>query len=75
MTGSSGGGFALMVEALGWRAAPKLPWSSWSPSAPAPAPACPPARSRATSVFVLSAGQGDFPRAVLAPGTPARDLP
>jgi hypothetical protein len=45
VTGSSGPGISLKMEALGWASWPKCRWSSLMSSAAALPPACPPASS------------------------------
>ncbi len=71
MTGSSGGGFALMVEALGLAGCSETPLVILESQRPGPSTGLPTRTEQGDLSFVLSAGQGDFPRAVLAPGTPA----
>ena len=72
MTGSSGGGFALMVEALGLAGCSETPLVILESQRPGPSTGLPTRTEQGDLSFVLSAGQGDFPRAVLAPGTPAQ---
>ncbi len=72
MTGSSGGGFALMVEALGLAGCSETPLVIVEAQRPGPSTGLPTRTSQGDLGFVLSAGQDDFPRAVLAPGTPAQ---
>ena len=72
MTGSSGGGFALMVEALGLAGCSETPLVIVESQRPGPSTGLPTRTEQGDLSFVLSAGQGDFPRAVLAPGTPAQ---
>ena len=72
MTGSSGGGFALMVEALGLAGCSETPLVIVEAQRPGPSTGLPTRTEQGDLGFVLSAGQGDFPRAVLAPGTPAQ---
>ena len=72
MTGSSGGGFALMVEALGLAGCSETPLVILESQRPGPSTGLPTRTEQGDLGFVLSAGQGDFPRAVLAPGTPAQ---
>jgi 2-oxoglutarate ferredoxin oxidoreductase subunit alpha len=72
LTGSSGGGFALMVEALGLAGCSETPLVIVESQRPGPSTGLPTRTSQGDLSFVLSAGQDDFPRAVLAPGTPAQ---
>jgi 2-oxoglutarate ferredoxin oxidoreductase subunit alpha len=72
MTGSSGGGFALMVEALSLAGCSETPLVIVESQRPGPSTGLPTRTSQGDLSFLLSAGQGDFPRAVLAPGTPAQ---
>ncbi|MGA9754320.1 MAG: 2-oxoacid:acceptor oxidoreductase subunit alpha [Desulfobaccales bacterium] len=72
MTGSSGGGFALMVEALGLAACSETPLVILESQRPGPSTGLPTRTEQGDLGFLLHAGQGDFPRALLAPGTPAQ---
>ncbi len=72
MTGSSGGGFALMVEALGLAGCSETPLVIVESQRPGPSTGLPTRTEQGDLSFLLYAGQGDFPRAVLAPGTPAQ---
>jgi 2-oxoglutarate/2-oxoacid ferredoxin oxidoreductase subunit alpha len=72
LTGSSGGGFALMVEALGLAGCSETPLVIVESQRPGPSTGLPTRTEQGDLSFVLSAGQGDFPRAVLAPGSPAQ---
>lgn len=72
MTGSSGGGFALMVEALGLAGCSETPLVIVEAQRPGPSTGLPTRTEQGDLSFLLYAGQGDFPRAVLAPGTPAQ---
>jgi 2-oxoglutarate ferredoxin oxidoreductase subunit alpha len=72
MTGSSGGGFSLMVEALGLAGCTETPLVIVEAQRPGPSTGHPTRTEQGDLSFVLAAGQGDFPRAVLAPGTPAQ---
>jgi 2-oxoglutarate ferredoxin oxidoreductase subunit alpha len=72
MTGSSGGGFALMVEALGLAACSETPLVIVEAQRPGPSTGLPTRTAQGDLSFLLYAGQGDFPRAVLAPGSPAQ---
>src|SRR5208337_1279530 len=72
MTGSSGGGFSLMVEALGLAGCTETPLVLVEAQRPGPSTGLPTRTAQGDLGFVLYAGQDDFPRAVLAPGTPAQ---
>ena len=72
MTGSSGGGFALMVEALGLAGCAEIPLVILESQRPGPSIGLPTRTEQGDVSLLLYAGQGDFPRAVLAPGTPAQ---
>lgn len=70
MTGSSGGGFALMVEGLSLAAMTETPIVIAEVQRPGPATGLPTRTEQADLLFVLHAGHGEFARVVLAPGTP-----
>jgi 2-oxoglutarate ferredoxin oxidoreductase subunit alpha len=72
LTGSSGGGFALMVETLSLAGCSETPLVIVESQRIGPSTGLPTRTEQSDLSFVLSAGQGDFPRAVLAPGTPAQ---
>ncbi len=72
MTGTSGGGFCLMTEALGLAGMTETPLVIVEAMRPGPSTGLPTRTGQGDLSFVLHAGQGDFPRAVLAPGTPAQ---
>jgi 2-oxoglutarate ferredoxin oxidoreductase subunit alpha len=72
MTGSSGGGFSLMVEALGLAGCSETPLVIVEAMRPGPSTGLPTRTAQGDLNFVLYAGQDDFPRAVLAPGSPAQ---
>jgi 2-oxoglutarate ferredoxin oxidoreductase subunit alpha len=72
MTGSSGGGFALMVEALGLAGCSETPLVILESQRPGPSTGLPTRTEQGDLSFLLYAGQGDFPRAVLAPGNAAQ---
>jgi len=69
MTGSAGGGFALMVEGLSLTGVMELPLVILYGQRPGPATGLPTWTSQADLQFVLRAGHGEFQRAVLTPGT------
>jgi 2-oxoglutarate ferredoxin oxidoreductase subunit alpha len=72
MTGTSGGGFCLMTEGVGLAGMSETPVVVVISQRPGPSTGLPTRTSQGDLAFVLSAGQDDFPRAVLAPGTPAQ---
>lgn len=72
MTGTSGGGFCLMTEGLGLAGVTETPVVIVMSMRPGPSTGLPTRTSQGDLSFVLYASQGDFPRAVLAPGTPAQ---
>ncbi len=72
LTGTSGGGFCLMTEALGLAAMTETPLVIVMSMRPGPSTGLPTRTSQGDLGFVLYAGQDDSPRAVLAPGTPAQ---
>lgn len=68
MTGSSGGGFALMVEALSFAGVSEIPLVVFEAMRQGPATGLPTWTSQGDLNFVLGAGHGDFLRVILAPG-------
>jgi 2-oxoglutarate ferredoxin oxidoreductase subunit alpha len=72
LTGTSGGGFCLMTEALGLAGMTETPLVIVVAMRPGPSTGLPTRTAQGDLNFVLYAGQDDFPRAVLAPGTPAQ---
>ncbi|MBI5466200.1 MAG: 2-oxoacid:acceptor oxidoreductase subunit alpha [Candidatus Kerfeldbacteria bacterium] len=71
MTATSGGGFSLMVEALGLAGMVESPAVIVLAQRPGPATGLPTWTEQGDLRFVLHAAQGDFPRVILAPGDPA----
>lgn len=69
LVATSGGGFALMVEGLSLAAMTETPLVVVVGQRPGPATGLPTRTEQADLDFVLYAGHGEFPRAVLAPGT------
>ncbi len=67
-TGTSGGGFALMVEALGMAGIAETPLVIFEVQRTGPSTGMPTWTGQGDLKFVLSASQGDFPRVILAPG-------
>lgn len=72
MTGTSGGGFCLMTEAVGLATMTETPLVVVVAQRPGPSTGLPTRTSQGDLQFVLWAGQDDGPRAVLAPGSPAQ---
>lgn len=70
MTGTSGGGFALMVEGLSLAAMTETPIVIALAQRPGPATGFPTRTEQADLNFALYAAHGEFPRIILAPGTP-----
>ncbi|MFZ5501863.1 MAG: 2-oxoacid:acceptor oxidoreductase subunit alpha, partial [Candidatus Micrarchaeota archaeon] len=68
MVGTSGGGFALMVEALGMAALAEVPIVVSLVQRVGPSTGMPTWTEQADLRFALHASQGDFPRIILAPG-------
>ena len=66
---TSGGGFALMVEALGLAGMTETPVVVYSAQRPGPSTGLPTRQEQADLLFMLHASQGEFPRFLLAPGT------
>jgi len=69
MTGSSGGGYALMVEATSLAGVAELPLVILEAMRPGPATGLPTWSSQADLNFIIHAGHGDFPKVVFTPGT------
>ncbi|MBK5254091.1 MAG: 2-oxoacid:acceptor oxidoreductase subunit alpha [Peptostreptococcaceae bacterium] len=66
MTGTSGGGFSLMVEALGLAGMAEIPLVVVDVQRPGPATGFPTRTEQSDLKFVVSASQGEFPRMVIA---------
>jgi 2-oxoglutarate ferredoxin oxidoreductase subunit alpha len=69
MTGTSGGGFALMTEGLSLAAMTETPIVIVDAQRPAPATGFPTRTEQADLDLVLHAGHGEFARVVYAPGS------
>jgi 2-oxoglutarate ferredoxin oxidoreductase subunit alpha len=69
MTATSGGGFSLMVEALGMAGMAELPVVIVIAMRAGPATGFPTRTEQGELLFVTSASQDEFPRFVFAPGT------
>jgi len=70
MTGTAGGGFALMVEGLSLSAMTETPVVIALGQRPAPATGFPTRTEQGDLLFALHTAHGEFPRIVFAPGTP-----
>jgi 2-oxoglutarate ferredoxin oxidoreductase subunit alpha len=69
MTSTSGGGFSLMVEALGMAGITETPLVIVLAQRTGPSTGMPTRTEQADLQFALHASQGEFPRIVLAPGS------
>ncbi|GAI97336.1 unnamed protein product, partial [marine sediment metagenome] len=69
MVATSGGGFSLMVEALGLAGMTETPLVIVEAQRPGPSTGLPTRTAQADLEFVLHASQGEFPRAIFAPAT------
>lgn len=70
MVTTAGGGFSLMVEALGLAGITETPVLIFLAQRPGPATGLPTMTEQGDLLFALHAAQGEFPRCILAPGTP-----
>ncbi|MBI5664420.1 MAG: 2-oxoacid:acceptor oxidoreductase subunit alpha [Nitrospirae bacterium] len=70
MTGTSGGGFALMVEGLSLAGMTETPIVIALGQRPGPATGFPTRTEQGDLQFALYTAHGEFPRVILAPGTP-----
>ena len=70
MTGTSGGGFALMVEGVSLAAITETPVVIALGQRPGPATGLPTRTEQGELHMVLHAGHGEFPRFIFAPGSP-----
>ncbi len=68
MTGTSGGGLALMVEGISLAGMTETPLVVVDCQRPAPATGFPTRTEQADLLYVTHCAHGEFPRAVLAPG-------
>ncbi len=69
MAPTSGGGFSLMVEALGLAGMTEVPIVVYEAQRPGPSTGLATRTEQGDLWFVLRASQGEFPRIVLTPGT------
>lgn len=74
MTGTSGGGFALMVEGLSLAAMTETPIVIALGQRPGPATGLPTRTEQGDLNFSLYTAHGEFPRIIFAPGSPAQAL-
>lgn len=70
MTATSGGGFCLMVEALGMAGMTETPVVVVESQRSGPSTGLPTKTEQGDLNLMLGAGQGEFPRAILAPSDP-----
>ncbi|MCX8030423.1 MAG: 2-oxoacid:acceptor oxidoreductase subunit alpha [Thermodesulfovibrionales bacterium] len=70
MTGTSGGGFALMTEGLSLAGMTETPVVIALAQRPGPATGLPTRTEQADLQFALYTAHGEFPRVVFAPGSP-----
>lgn len=70
MTGTSGGGFALMVEGLSLAGMTETPIVIAEVQRPGPATGLPTRTEQADLLFILYSGHGEFPRVIFEPGSP-----
>lgn len=71
MTATSGGGFSLMVEALGMAGMTETPLVVVDSQRAGPSTGLPTKTEQGDLNLMLGAGQGEFPRAILAPSHPS----
>jgi len=67
-TGTSGGGFALMVESISYAGVSEIPLVIFLSQRPGPATGMPTWTEQGDLLFTVNAGHGEFPKIVLAPG-------
>ena len=70
MTGSSGGGFALMEEGISLAGMVEAPIVVYLAMRPGPATSLPTWTSQSDLMLAIHAGHGEFPKIVLAPSDP-----
>jgi 2-oxoglutarate ferredoxin oxidoreductase subunit alpha len=75
MTGTSGGGFALMTEGISLAGITETPVVIAEVQRPGPATGLPTRTEQGDLFFVLHGGHGEFLRVVFTPGTPKQALP
>ena len=74
MTGTSGGGFDLMGEALSLQGISEIPLTVYLASRPGPGTGVPTYTAQSDLDIALRAGHGEFPRIVIAPGNPTEAI-
>lgn len=72
--GTSGGGFALMVETVSYAGVAEQPVVLFVAQRPGPATGMPTWTEQGDLMFAVHAGHGEFPKIVLAPGDAAEML-
>ena len=70
MVGTSGGGFALMTEAMSLQGMSEVPLVVYLAQRNAPSTGIPTYTGQGDLKFAVNAGHGEFPRVVVAPGDP-----
>lgn len=68
MTATSGGGFALMTEALGFAGAAEIPIVVINAQRPGPSTGLPTRTEQGDLLYAAATSSGDFPKAIFAPG-------
>jgi len=66
--GTSGGGFALMVESISFSGIAEIPLVVFLSQRPGPATGMPTWTEQGDLLFAVNAGHGEFPKIVLTPG-------
>jgi len=66
--GTSGGGFALMVETISYAGVAEIPLVIYLAQRPGPATGLPTWTGQGDLLFAVHAGHGEFPKIVIAPG-------
>ena len=66
--GTSGGGFALMVESVSFAGVAEIPVVIFLSQRPGPATGLPTWTEQGDLLFAVHAGHGEFPKIILAPG-------
>lgn len=74
MVGTSGGGFALMTEAISLAGISELPLVVYLAQRTAPATGVPTYTGQGDLKFAVNAGHGEFPKIVVAPGDPKESI-
>ncbi len=74
MTGTSGGGFALMTEGISLAGITETPLVIAEVQRPGPATGLPTRTEQSDLFFVLFGGHGEFAKVVFTPGTPEQAL-